>query len=151
MRTMRLFATLPQDRLPPWIGQGLRFAIVGALNTAIDLGVYLALTRLLPFFASSLPSAKLISYGAGLLNSYYCHRQWTFRRIPIAGSSFLRFLLSSLGGWGINAGICWIGSDLLRLSEAFSLVGATGSALIVNFLVSKYYVFAPRSPAQACS
>ena len=55
--------------LPQWLDQALKFLAVGVLNTLLDAGLYLALTRWLDL--TPWPAlAKGISYGAGILNSF---------------------------------------------------------------------------------
>jgi putative flippase GtrA len=67
--------TLPS---PVWLEQAAKFLSVGILNTALDAIIYLVLTRWLSF--STLQTlAKSISYGAGILNSFYWNKSWTFR------------------------------------------------------------------------
>jgi putative flippase GtrA len=51
-----------------WLEQAFKFGAVGLLNTALDLSLYLLLTRWIGLAAGF---AKSISYSAGMLNSFY--------------------------------------------------------------------------------
>ncbi|MFH1028287.1 MAG: GtrA family protein, partial [Pseudomonadota bacterium] len=82
-----------------WIGQAVKFGAVGLLNTALDLGLYFALTRWVGLAAVF---AKSISYGAGILNSFYWNKSWTFRSKASAQSTLLPFILVNLAGLAIN-------------------------------------------------
>jgi putative flippase GtrA len=137
---------LPLSRrfhLPAWIGQALRFGVVGCLNTLVDAALYLALTRGLPFFALYPALAKAISYPAGVVNSFYWNKNWTFRsQAGRAGwKAFLPFALVNLLGVLINVAAMQVCLDALSFSEALAFISATGVTLAWNFLASKLIVF----------
>jgi putative flippase GtrA len=125
------------------IVQALRFGIVGLSNTLVDAVLYLVLTRGLPFFALYPALAKALSYSAGVINSFYWNKNWTFRsRIERpAWKAFLPFVLVNLLGVLINAGIMQMCLRLLRLDETLAFISATGVTLVWNFLASKFIVF----------
>jgi putative flippase GtrA len=134
MQTLQKFNTL-------WLRQAIKFGLVGVLNTAVDAGVYLLLTRTLGFFAARPVAAKAISYTVGVINSYVWNRTWTFRSQANPWRTFVPFYLSNLVGVGINAGVMSLGLNQLRLPEAFAFLLATAVTLAWNFLVSKFVVF----------
>ena len=125
----------------PGLWQVVKFASVGLLNTAIDLGLYAFLTRCIPWFAGENTLAKAISYSAGVVNSYFWNRAWTFNAADRSWRSFLPFVLTNLAGLAINAGILHFGLFKLGIPEVIVLVLATGIAFAWNFLVSKRFVF----------
>lgn len=134
-------------QVPEWIGQAVRFGIVGLLNTLVDAVVYLLLTRGLPFFALYPALAKACSYSVGVLNSFFWNRKWTFRS-QAGWRAFLPFVLVNLAGVLLNAAAMQFGLAVLGLPEALAFIGATGLTLVWNFLVSKWIVFRPAiSPA----
>ena len=53
----------------------LKFAIVGAMNTAIDIVLF---TLLFYLCNIHIIIANSLSYGAGIVNSYYMNYNWTF-------------------------------------------------------------------------
>jgi len=125
---------------PPWRGQAVRFSSVGVLNTAVDFGVYFLLTRWLGF--AGLPvTAKGISYGAGIANSYFWNRWWTFRSTDPVRATFPPFVLVNLAGLAINAGVMHLALRTLSLPELIALGLATGTAVTWNFAWSKFVVF----------
>jgi putative flippase GtrA len=126
---------------PLWLRQGVKFLIVGALNTGVDLGIYLALTRGLTFFAGNLVFAKGISYTAGILNSFFWNRAWTFQMRDLPWARLAPFILTNLVGLGINSLVLQVSLHSLALPEIVSLTLATGAALAWNFLTSKFVVF----------
>jgi putative flippase GtrA len=127
-----------------WLGQALRFAIVGCLNTLADAALYLLLTRWLAFFALYPAFAKALSYSAGVVNSFYWNKNWTFSSRPVHGcgrATFLPFVLVNLVGVLINAGTMQFCLSLLDLPEALAFIGATGLTMTWNFLACKLLVF----------
>ena len=60
----------------------VRFCITGGLNTLVDFIVFFLLTGSLNW---PVISSQVISYSAGILNSYCINRRWTSR--PGTGSS----------------------------------------------------------------
>ncbi len=68
----------------------LRFAIVGCLNTSIDLGLFLLLTHLFPGHTAP---CNVVSYTAGLLNSFALNRFWTFGETARRGRTGRQFAL----------------------------------------------------------
>ena len=124
-----------------WINQAARFLSVGMLNTLLDAALYFTLTRWLGFGTRQV-LAKSISYGAGILNSYYWNKTWTFK---LEGSGnwrvFASFILANLISLAINAVTMVICLEVLALPESLAWLVATGAAFVWNFLVSKFLVF----------
>ncbi len=125
--------------------QAIKYATVGVSNTLIDAAAYFALTRWL--WLGSLPVlAKGIAYAIGMVNSFYWNRNWTFKskgtiyRVPTWKAAFL-FTLTHIAALGINAGVMFLGLEVLALSEILSLILATGAAFGWNFILNKLVVF----------
>lgn len=58
------------------LGQFLKFALVGVLNTVVDFLVF----QLLNLTLGWTYLAQVIGYSAGVLNSYFWNSRWTFRK-----------------------------------------------------------------------
>jgi putative flippase GtrA len=126
--------------LPAWLVQAIKFSFVGVLNTVVDLGGYFLLTRWLGL--AGLPvAAKSISYSAGILNSFFWNRSWTFRSKTQIWATLLPFVLVNLVGLAINTGIMQLCLNILGLPELVALGLATVSTLVWNFVLSKFVVF----------
>ena len=68
----------------------VRFCITGGLNTLVDFIVFFLLTGSLNW--PVIPS-QVISYSAGILNSYCINRRWTFQtRNRFFGREMLWFI-----------------------------------------------------------
>ena len=129
--------TLPH---PEWLEQAAKFLSVGILNTALDASLYLMLTRWLGF-STHQTLAKCTSYGAGILNSFYWNKSWTFKSDAGAATTFTPFALANLTALTINAGVMHICLKAFGLHEIPSLVLATGSTFLWNFTISKVLIF----------
>lgn len=116
-----------------------RFAVVGVGNTLVDFGVFTLLAQALgvdPYLSQA------AGYSAGTLNSYILNRSWTFR----AGGRFFspalaRFLVLSLGMLGLSTGILYLAYGVMGLPKLLAKAIATGIVMVVNFLLSRFWVF----------
>jgi len=125
---------------PAWLEQAVKFLSVGILNTALDASLYFVLTRWLGFAAFKI-LAKGISYGAGILNSFYWNKSWTFKSDAGTMAVFVPFVVVNLAGLAINAGVMHICLNALGLHEVWSLALATGVTFLWNFTISKFFIF----------
>ena len=72
----------------------LRFALVGGVNTTLDVTLFAALTVLIGIAPTQ---ANVLSYGAGIVLSFFLNRRWTFNDIRgDLPQQFARFLMVSL-------------------------------------------------------
>ena len=136
---------------PVWLEQAAKFLSVGILNTALDAGLYFVLTRWLALryacgysgqgFTTLQTLAKNISYGAGILNSFYWNKSWTFKSDAGTVTAFVPFVVANLAALVINASVMHICLKVWGLHEITSLVLATGSTFLWNFTISKFVIF----------
>jgi putative flippase GtrA len=119
-------------------GLFLRFCTVGVGNTAVDLTTFFLLTQ----FGSPYLLAQMISYTAGVVNSFVFNRKWTFRMeqktdvwevMKFASVNGLSLLVSS--------SLLFLLHDGENLNLWISKCMASGCAIIVNFMGSRYWVF----------
>ena len=152
--------------LPSGVRQFLKFATVGAMNTAIDWSLAFFLTYYTPLprtlgagfvnltgapvrpEAAAVWCTKIISSGTATINSFIWNRRWTFRirdkRARVR--QFAKFVTVNVIGMLLNSTITTL---LLRpfLPEpprmAFLACQATATALVLfwNFFANKYWTF----------
>ena len=120
-----------------------RFAVVGVGNTLVDLGVFTLLAQVLEV---NVYLAQVLGYSAGTLNSYILNRSWTFR----TGSRFfsptlVRFLALNLAMLLFSTGVLSLALNLGGFPKLAVKVTATGVTMVVNFLISRLWVFRDRS------
>lgn len=117
----------------------MRFCLVGFGNTVVDFAVFFVLTALR---TAHIP-AQLLSYSAGLCNSFILNRTWTFKA---AGSFFLpqlgRFIVLNGLSLLISSGLLYLFCDIKHLELWLSKVLATAASMVINYLGSRIWVFA---------
>lgn len=123
------------------IGQLMKFNLIGIVNTAVDLSVFLVLYSVCGI---SSYAAHSIAYLAGTLNSFYWNRRWTFRqqaRSGTGGKTFLRFIILN----GMTLALSTLGLVLLtrygHMDAVWAKLTVTVGTMVVNFCVSRMWVF----------
>jgi putative flippase GtrA len=124
-----------------------RFAIVGVANTLVDFTVF---TLLAQAAGVNVYLSQVLGYSAGILNSYTFNRSWTFRTEERFFSSTLaRFLALNLSMLLFSTGILYLAINLGGLPKIPAKITATGVTMVVNFLVSRFWVFRRQREGQA--
>ncbi|MHA7964785.1 GtrA family protein [Paenibacillus sp. CAU 1782] len=133
-----------------WVPQLFKFGLVGVLNTLIDFAVFTLLIVMSVHYALAQP----VAYLAGMVNSYYMNRAFTFSArkrgqeisVPAArGGDWgrkLRFLIWNLVMLGLSVGLIALATEVAGLHEMVSKVLVTGLIVVLNFVGSKLWVFA---------
>lgn len=145
--------------------QFIRFALVGASNTAVDMLVQLVLGFIILKFVEEswgvTYAVKGVGYACGILNSYILNTRWTFKKehtkskkeklgfvavnlVVLAVSLLLtRLLFSSVLGldewWAKLALPEWVYK--LVSGQRFCSLLATVICIPVNFILNKLFVF----------
>jgi putative flippase GtrA len=116
----------------------MRFSAVGAMNTAIDIGIFVLLTGSGIHYLLS----HCISYSVGMVNSYLLNKMWTFRRKGGAEwKEMLKFLSVNLFTLGFAALTLFLLREGVGLSALASKVMATCLTLLINFGGNALWVF----------
>lgn len=142
------------------IKQIIRFAIVGAINTAVDLAVLNALILATGTGRRGALYAIFqgIAFLCAMINSYLLNRNWTFSRAPGKSQALEggEFVLISILGAGVNVGgSSYVATyvEPIRGLVAFwpSIAALVGTALSLgfNFVGYKYFVFSSRVHSRA--
>ena len=141
-----------------WIGkkvpvlfQAAKFALVGVLNTMIDLGVLNVL-----MFASGIAGGlyfslfKAVSFLLGVTNSYFWNKFWTFKsKKEVRAIEFIEFVAIAGVGFIINVGVASFIVNTIepqfgmgeRVWANAGAIMAALSGMSWNFLGYKYIVF----------
>lgn len=122
--------------------QFIKFGLTGVLNTLIDFGVYLLLTRAVALFALHIFIAKAISFICAATFSYFANRRWTFKkRGPHQAKEVILFYSTVGSAIFINVGIHYLVVEMLHLSDIIGIILAAGFTAVWGFLFSKFIVF----------
>jgi len=128
-----------------------KYALVGALNTFIDLGVlnaFILLTGQSEDF--SFLVFKGVGFTAAVINSYFWNRYWTFESSDTnKRKEFVQFIIVSFGGLIVNVGTAWVivgvvgpqGDIAPQVWANIAALSATATSLVWNFIGYKFWVF----------
>lgn len=132
-------------------GQAGRFALVGVVNTLIDLLLFAALSLV----GWPLLLANLVSTTAGMTFGFFAHRSFSFRSAASVRESAPRFVVTTgFGLWVIHPIVIWVvGAVLVALFGASSIsevwlpkLAAIAAGMVWSFLAYRLFVFAePRA------
>lgn len=119
--------------------QVVKFGLVGALNTGVDLGFYLIFNRLLHIYYLT---SKVLSFAIAASNSYILNKTWTFRnKDKNYAKQFLQFLVVSSVGLALNATMMYLLVSIVHLSDMISFFLAVLTVMTWNFFANKYWTF----------
>lgn len=120
----------------------LRFTGIGLVNTVIDIGAYIALTRSIGFFGSNLILTKALTFFLGSLFSFTFNRMWTFK---YGGSltigELVRFYTTVGSSVLVNVASVYVLHSLFGLYDIVAVIIATGITFVWNFILTKVWVF----------
>lgn len=113
-----------------------RFLISGGTATLIDLTIYYVLSN----FIDITPS-KLISITCASIFSFFINKKWTFSNDgKYSFWQILKYIIAVLINIGVNTAINTLLFNLTNI-KFLAFVIATLVAMIVNYLLQKFFVF----------
>lgn len=132
------------------IKQFVTFAMIGGLNTLIDMAVF----TLLIVVHTHYSIAQVAAYAAGMLNSYIMNSVFTFRGGTKESGKhggakrMLRFIIWNLCMLGVSLLLLILAAEWLGLHELIGKAIVTLLVVALNFYGSKRWVFAERKPVE---
>ncbi len=131
----------------------VKYAIVGAGGTILDVGIFTLIT-LHPLFGGSFPGrsfAATISFLFAVTHNYILNARWTFSHTSTTSHAKKKFLTVSLGGLCLNIGILTLlgmlfaeNSHPSALFQSTTKLCATLGVFLFNFTLNTHWTF--RSP-----
>lgn len=127
--------------------QLVKFGLVGVLNTLVDVGVFALCNSVLGLHYTI---SKIISFSAGVLNSYAWNSRWTFKeQRRKTKKQFLQFVCVNILSLGVSLGGMAICIDVLHIpNETLCNIIVVPLSMLVNFLGNRLFVFKENAPAQ---
>lgn len=126
------------------IGQSLRFAAVGFVNTTIGLASIYALM----FFLGAPPvPANAAGYAIGLSLGFALNRVWTFRSDRPVAHVLPRYFLWVAVCYALNLGAVVAGTSHLAANPYLAQLLGVATYTVCMFLGCRWFVFAPRPTA----
>jgi putative flippase GtrA len=137
----------------PTLRRFVRFAVVGASSTAIDLGLfYLLVTEWGWQTRPLLLAAKSLSFGLGVTNGFLWNRWWTFQATEgHAPTQYLKFVLVNLVGLALDNLVVQVafavGRSWLPLKPLTLVAGllAIPPVALWNFTAHSLWTFAEKA------
>lgn len=123
------------------LGQAVRFAAVGVVNTAVGYAViYLCMLGM----GWSPIASNVAGYAVGLCCSFLLNRRLTFRSQGAAHREAMRFLLAFVVAYLVNLAVLIASIGQLSIDPVWAQLVAGVAYTGVFFVLSKLYVFAAR-------
>jgi putative flippase GtrA len=119
----------------------VRFGLVGVANTGVDVALFTLLTH---GFHWLVPLANVVSYSAGIMNSFFLNKYWTFRDATPLSRSLrpgFRFVVVNLLGLLISTLTVMLLA--LRFPPVIAKLVSVGVVFIWNYSLSNRFVFSP--------
>ena len=124
------------------VRQFVKFGIVGASGTIVNLVIFTVLQRIVPDHSAGLQYSVIysISFLSGGVSNYFFNRIWTFRSTGHAGKEGVQFLSVSVLALLVGLGVSALLGPYLGHGHRLWFV-ATCAGIFVNFFVNKYWTF----------
>jgi len=121
--------------------RGTRFALVGALNTGIDVGVFA-----IAFYTLGWPllAAHTAGFGLAVGNSYVLNKVWTFDDRSTGAAAVargVRFLIVSAIGLALGALCIWLAATIMP--AILAKIATVGVTFVWNYWATTRFVFRP--------
>ncbi len=154
----------PQKTTPlahrPGLRQLIKFGIVGASSTIINLVVLYVMLRLVHGQWYDRYFDVTIAFLVSVVNGYHWNRQWTFKSAPAKAlhKQFMQFLLVNTVGWGLDLLViyllsvpfehqihvlqaAWSAPKVERIAVITAQLVATGVTVFWNFFANRLWTF----------
>jgi putative flippase GtrA len=119
----------------------IRYGIVGVLNNLLGYLIYLLITWL--WFDPKI--AVSMMYPIGAVTSYFGHSRYSFSYTGRTLQGVTRYATAHLIGYGVNIGMLYVCSDLLRYPHQLVQAVAIVVVACILYLLFSYFVFPDRS------
>ena len=119
--------------LKPLVLKFLKFGIVGASGMVVDFAVLYVLRDIVGLHDIL---ANTISFTAAATSNYFLNRIWTFRsHDQQVGKEYLKFLMVSIVGLGINNGV------LILSHQLWPVAYEQGGLSLAGISIDYFYLF----------
>ncbi|MDQ7780449.1 MAG: glycosyltransferase family 39 protein [Planctomycetota bacterium] len=129
------------------MGNAGRFAVVGLLGLAVDVGFFQILWGL----GLGLAFSHIASFFIATVFNYVLNSRWAFsssNRASLGVAGYARFLVVCLLAMLLRGGVLGLLVERMRWTPSLAVMAAVFAVAVVNFLGLAYYVF-PRGEGQS--
>lgn len=115
----------------------IKFGITGVMNTAVDFFVFTVLS----WVGVGMYLAQVISYSAGMLNSYTINRKWTFQtKGRFISAQMIKFIAANLTLLCVSLVVLKVATGV-GLHKLIAKLCATAVTMVLGFIVNRLWVF----------
>ncbi|MFZ5736406.1 GtrA family protein [Rhodopseudomonas palustris] len=137
-----------RDRLAQEFWRLMRFSAVGALATAIHIGLAMACVA---YVGLSPMVATVVGFFGSFLFSYVGHFRFTFM-VPGRYRDYIaKFAVSSAISFAISTGTVWLATSVLGIDYRPAMLALAVIVPLGNYLVNRFWVFMHPGAAPAAS
>ncbi len=115
----------------------IKFNAVGVINTLVDTGIY----SLLVLLGLDVVIAQVISYSAGVANSYIFNSRWTFRDKETSFKKTFLFIAVNLASLAAAVAIISLCTRQFGTDKYIAKLISLPFSVLINFLGSRFLVF----------
>jgi len=127
--------------MPSVLRRFARFAVVGALATAVHVAVFTVAVE----FANTEPvTANALAFVAAVLVGYVLNRHWTFGAGEETHARLWRYTIAALAVLALNSAIMFAVAHVAHWSPYIGLALSIMLAPPISFALNQYWVFRPR-------
>lgn len=128
------------------------YLIVGVINTIISWAAWFlcAFTVLDANIMWQNVLLSIISWVVGVITGYFMNRKFVFKsKEPDIWKEFLQFSGGRLSTWALDAVMMVLMVNILLINETISRFFVSALVMVGNYIVSKFFVFKKKKPAEA--
>jgi putative flippase GtrA len=127
-----------RSRLAQEFWRLMRFSAVGALATAIHIGLAMASVA---YLGLSPTVANIVGFCGSFLFSYVGHFRFTFM-VPGRYRDYIaKFAVSSAVSFGISTGTVWLATSVFGIDYRPAMLALAVIVPLGNYLVNRFWVF----------
>ena len=124
--------------------QAVRYVVAGGGVYALDVGLFVLLTLVLP--SGLYVPANYIAKAGAAAAGFFLHRSFTFQVVGNPHRQALRYALLLIVNATASSVLLYAGSQTLGLPPLSVKIGADVITIIAAFLVSRHFVFQHATP-----
>jgi len=131
-----------------WVSELGRFCLVGASGVLVNLAVFQGALML----GASLLPASAVAFVVAATSNFFLNRAWTFAGPPSrerTGIRWAKFLGASAAGLAANLAVLSLLTGWLDIWYILVQLAGIGAGTLLNFQISRVWVFKSRIRAEA--
>jgi putative flippase GtrA len=115
----------------------IKYGLVGLMNTVVGYGIYLLLIGLRVFY----PMASACGSVAGIINSYFWNKYFTFQSSKKSITEIIKFLFVYLIQYLCNIAIIYLCVNALSMSESLAGLFGICFGVLVSYFGHRFWTF----------